>query len=173
MEHVLLADNLTSNSLDWKKRIEIALATAKGLSYLHEECLECVLRCNVKLENIFLDSNYEPKVADFGLSLLQSRGEPNNPSFSRMRGTCKYMAPEWVFNVPITSKVDVYSYGIVVLEMVTRKDAAKGVHDIDSGQQTQHKGLVLWVREKKNRVAFTKSWLEEIIEPSLKGKYDI
>ncbi|KAF5444853.1 hypothetical protein F2P56_033950 [Juglans regia] len=172
-ENGSLADNLSSNSLDWKKRFEIALGTAKGLSYLHEECLEWVLHCDVKPENIFLDSNYQPKVADFGLSKLQSRGEPDNPSFSRMRGTRGYMAPEWVFNLPITSKVDVYSYGIVVLEMVTGKDAAKGVHDTDSGEQPQHKRLVSWVREKKNRAALTESWLEEIIDPRLKGKYDV
>ncbi|XP_040997884.1 putative receptor protein kinase ZmPK1 [Juglans microcarpa x Juglans regia] len=173
MEHGSLADNLSSNSLDWKKRFEIALGTAKGLSYLHEECLEWVLHCDVKPENIFLDSNYQPKVADFGLSKLQSRGDANNPNFSRMRGTRGYMAPEWVFNLPITSKVDVYSYGIVVLEMVTGKDAAKGVHDTDYGEQPQHKRLVSWVREKKNRAALTESWLEEIIDPSLKGKYDV
>ncbi|KAG6675187.1 hypothetical protein I3842_15G088900 [Carya illinoinensis] len=173
MEHGSLADNLSSNSLDWKKRFEIALGTAKGLSYLHEECLEWVLHCDVKPENIFLDSNYQPRVADFGLSKLQSRGEPNNPSFSRMRGTRGYMAPEWVFNLPISSKVDVYSYGIVVLEMVTGKDVAKGVHDTDSGEQPQHKRLVSWVREKKNRATLTDSWLEEIIDPRLKGKYDV
>ncbi|KAF5444849.1 hypothetical protein F2P56_033946 [Juglans regia] len=173
MEHGSLADNLSSNSLDWKKRFEIALGTANGLSYLHEECLEWVLHCDVKPENIFLDSNYQPKVADFGLSKLQSRGENGNSSFSRMRGTRGYMAPEWAFNLPITSKVDVYSYGIVVLEMVTGKDAAKGVHVIESGGEPQHKRLVSWVREKKNRAASTKSWLEEITDPRLKGKYDI
>ncbi|KAG6672019.1 hypothetical protein I3842_16G035500 [Carya illinoinensis] len=173
MEHGSLADNLSSNSLDWKRMFEIALGTAKGLSYLHDECLEWVLHCDVKPENIFLDSNYQPKVADFGLSKLQSRGENDKSSFSRMRGTRGYMAPEWVFNLPITSKVDVYSYGIVVLEMVTGKDAAKGVQVIDSGGEPQHKRLVSWVREKKNRVASTKSWLEGIIDPRLKGKYDI
>ncbi|KAG6624574.1 putative receptor protein kinase ZmPK1 [Carya illinoinensis] len=173
MEHGSLADNLSSNALDWKKMFEIAFGTAKGLSYLHEECLEWVLHCDVKPENIFLDSNYQPKVADFGLSKLQSRVETDNSSFSRMRGTRGYMAPEWVFNLPITSKVDVYSYGIVVLEMMTGKDAAKGVHDIDSGEQPQHKRLVSWVREKKNRAASIESWFDEIIDPRLKGKYDI
>ncbi|KAG2663568.1 hypothetical protein I3760_16G037200 [Carya illinoinensis] len=173
IEHGSLADNLSSNSLDWKKMFEIALGTAKGLSYLHEECLEWVLHCDVKPENLFLDSNYRPKVADFGLSKLRSRVETDNSSFSRMRGTRGYMAPEWVFKLPITSKVDVYSYGIVVLEMVTGKDATKGVQVINSGGEPQHKRLVLWVREKKNRVASTKSWLEETIDPRLKGKYDI
>ena len=71
------------------------------------------------------------------------------------------MAPDWVFNLSITSKVDVYSYGIVMLEMAT------GVGP--SG----HKRLVTWVREVMNRVAANTSSLEEIIDPLLEGKYDV
>src|SRR5262249_50261363 len=73
MEHGSLAENLFSKSLDWNRRFEIALGTAKGLAYLHEECLEWVLHCDVKPQNILLDSNYQPKVSDFGLSRLLSR----------------------------------------------------------------------------------------------------
>ncbi|CBI19458.3 unnamed protein product, partial [Vitis vinifera] len=131
MEHGSLAQNLTSNTLDWQKRFDIAVGTAKGLAYLHEECLEWVLHCDVKPQNILLDVNYQPKVADFGLSKLQNRGEINNSRLSRIRGTRGYMAPEWVLNLPITSKVDVYSYGIVVLEMVTgRRSASMAIHEI-------------------------------------------
>ena len=123
MEHGSLANNLSANALDWEKRFQIIVGTAKGLAYLHEDCLDWILHCDVKPQNILLDSNYQPKVADFGLSKLQNRGILKNSSFSNIRGTRGYMAPEWVFNLPITSKVDVYSYGIVVLEMVTRKGA--------------------------------------------------
>ena len=62
------------------------------------------------------------------------------------------MAPDWVFNLPITSKVDVYSYGIVVLEMVTRMGPFESVHAIDDGGKAEHKRLVTWVREIMNRV---------------------
>ena len=81
MEHGSLAENLSSNTLDWKKRFGIAVGTAKGLAYLHEECLEWVLHCDVKPQNILLDANYQLKPFD-------------HLSFSKMRGTRGYIAPE-------------------------------------------------------------------------------
>jgi hypothetical protein len=89
MEHGSLAENLTSNALDWEKRFEIAADTAKGLAYLHEECLEWVLHCDVKPQNILLYSDHyqRPKVADFGLYKLLNRSELDHSSFSKMRGT--------------------------------------------------------------------------------------
>ena len=123
--------------------------------------------------NILLDSTYQPKVADFGLSKLQNRGVLKNSSFSRMRGTRGYMAPDWVFNMPITSKVDVYSYGIVVLEMVTGKSPSRNVHAKNDGGEAEHKMLVTWVREKMKKAASNTSSLEEIIDPMLEGKYDM
>ncbi|KAM5565763.1 putative receptor protein kinase ZmPK1 [Rosa sericea] len=162
MEHGSLAKNLSSNVLDWKKRYEIALGTAKGLAYLHEECLEWVLHCDVKPQNILLDSDYNPKVADFGLSKLLNRGENTSTSsdFSRIRGTRGYMAPEWVHNMPITSKVDVYSYGIVVLEMLTGKNPTESnVQSVEGGGETQKQIMVKWVMEKMDG-AFTNAETE-------------
>uniref|UniRef100_A0A5B6YV09 Receptor-like serine/threonine-protein kinase n=1 Tax=Davidia involucrata TaxID=16924 RepID=A0A5B6YV09_DAVIN len=174
MEHGSLAENLhDSNTLDWEKRFNIAVGTAKCLAYLHEECLEWVLHCDVKPHNILLDSNYQPKVADFGLSKLLNRGGDNNSSFSRIRGTRGYMAPEWVFNHPITSKVDVYSYGVVVLEIVTGKSPTTGVNTISDGREMEQRRLVEWVREKMNESATMASWIEEIIDPMMNGEYDI
>ncbi|KAJ1418353.1 Serine/threonine-protein kinase, active site [Sesbania bispinosa] len=71
MENGSLAQNLSSNALDWRERYNIALGTTRGLAYLHEECLEWVLHCDIKPENILLGSDYQLKVADFGLSKLQ------------------------------------------------------------------------------------------------------
>ena len=173
MEHGSLADNLSANVLDWEKRFKIIMGTAKGLAYLHEDCLDWILHCDVKPQNILLDSTYQPKVADFGLSKLQNRSVLKNSSFSKIRGTRGYLAPEWVFNLPITSKVDVYSYGIVVLEMVTGKDPSRSVHAMDDGGVAEHKRLVTWVREKMNKAAANTSLLEEIIDPMLESKYDI
>ena len=173
MEHGSVADNLSANVLDWEKRFKIIMGTAKGLAYLHEDCLDWILHCDVKPQNILLDSTYQPKVADFGLSKLQNRSVLKNSSFSKIRGTRGYLAPEWVFNLPITSKVDVYSYGIVVLEMVTGKDPSRSVHAMDDGGVAEHKRLVTWVREKMNKAAANTSLLEEIIDPMLESKYDI
>jgi len=176
MEHGSLAENLTSNGLDWEKRFEIAVGTAKGLAYLHEECLEWVLHCDVKPQNILLYSDhYQPKVADFGLSKLLNRSELDHSSFSKMRGTRGYMAPEWLYNLPITSKVDVYSYGIVLLEMVTGKSPT-GMHSSNSGGAGEYTSVVKLVKEKiNNNIASTsanESWIQAIIDPRMAGKYD-
>ncbi|GAB2217677.1 hypothetical protein Droror1_Dr00000880 [Drosera rotundifolia] len=94
MERGSLAENLYSNSLSWGQRYDITLGTARGLAYLHEECLEWILHCDMKPQNILLDSSYQAKVADFGLSKLLDRDAANNASLSRIRGTRGYMAPE-------------------------------------------------------------------------------
>ncbi|KAK9095813.1 hypothetical protein Sjap_021310 [Stephania japonica] len=175
MECGSLAENLSSNVLDWEQRFEIALGTAKGLAYLHEECLEWVLHCDVKPENILLDSNYKPKVADFGLSKLLKRGRLSNiSSFSTIRGTRGYMAPEWVYNLPITSKVDVYSYGIVLLELITGKSPA--TFNVVA-QTPKYHHLVTWVREKMNASSTDDhdiaSSIAEIIDPRVDSQYSM
>ncbi|OVA06772.1 Protein kinase domain [Macleaya cordata] len=103
--------------LDWKTRYQIALGTARGLVYLHEKCRDCIIHCDIKPENILLDAEFCPKVADFGLAKLVGR------EFSRvlttMRGTRGYLAPEWISGVAITAKADVYSYGMMLFEIIS------------------------------------------------------
>nr|KYP76668.1 Putative receptor protein kinase ZmPK1 [Cajanus cajan] len=177
MENGSLAQNLSSNAnvLDWKRRYEIALGTARGLAYLHEECLEWILHCDIKPQNILLDSEYQPKVADFGLSKLLNRNNLDNSTFSRIRGTRGYMAPEWVFNLPITSKVDVYSYGIVILEMITGRSPTTGVQITElEADSPHHERLVTWVREKRRKGSEVgSSWVGQIIDPALRSNYDV
>ncbi|KAL2619614.1 hypothetical protein GLYMA_08G355200v4 [Glycine max] len=163
-----LEENLSSNTLDWSKRYNIALGVARVLAYLHEECLEWILHCDIKPQNILLDASYQPKVADFGLSKLLNRDNlHSNSTVSMIRGTRGYMAPEWVYNLPITSKVDVYSYGIVLLQMITGKSPTTGVQSID-GEESHNGRLVTWVREKRSAT----SWLEQIMDPAIKTNYD-
>ncbi|KAL3754550.1 hypothetical protein ACJRO7_001745 [Eucalyptus globulus] len=106
-----------SKTLDWKMRYQIALGIARGLTYLHEECRDCIIHCDIKPENILLDAEFCPKVADFGLAKLVGR------DFSRVlttiRGTRGYLAPEWISGVAITAKADVYSYGMMLFEFVS------------------------------------------------------
>ena len=106
-----------SQIFDWKERYNIAIGTAKGLAYLHEECRDCIIHCDIKPENILLDADYNPKVADFGLAKLVGR------DFSRvlttMRGTRGYLAPEWLSGEAITSKVDVFSFGKLLFEIIS------------------------------------------------------
>ncbi|KAJ1703975.1 hypothetical protein LUZ63_003754 [Rhynchospora breviuscula] len=107
----------SSTVLDWKRRYQIALGAARGLAYLHESCVDCIIHCDVKPENILLDELFVPKVADFGMAKLVGR------EFSRvlttLRGTIGYLAPEWISGVAISAKADVYSYGMVLLELVS------------------------------------------------------
>ncbi|KAG7619117.1 Protein kinase-like domain superfamily [Arabidopsis suecica] len=102
--------------LSWETRFRIALGTAKGIAYLHEGCRDCIIHCDIKPENILLDSDYNAKVSDFGLAKLLGR------DFSRvlatMRGTWGYVAPEWISGLPITTKADVYSFGMTLLELI-------------------------------------------------------
>jgi serine/threonine protein kinase len=81
---------------------------------------EWVIHCDVKPENILVTREFDAKIADFGLAKLSTRrdGAGAGVELSQMRGTMGYMAPEWALNLPIDAKVDVYSYGIVLLEMV-------------------------------------------------------
>ncbi|XP_057750244.1 G-type lectin S-receptor-like serine/threonine-protein kinase At2g19130 [Arachis stenosperma] len=116
-----------SNVLDWRTRYNIILGTAKGLAYLHEHCRDCIIHCDIKPENILLDAEFNPQVADFGLAKLLGR------DFSRvlttMRGTRGYLAPEWFSGVPVTAKVDVYSYGQVLLEIISGRRNMDLVND--------------------------------------------
>ncbi|RWR91614.1 putative receptor protein kinase ZmPK1 [Cinnamomum micranthum f. kanehirae] len=171
MEHRSLAENLFSNAIDWGKRLEIAIGTAKGLAYLHEECLEWVLHCDIKPQNILLDADYHPKVADFGLSKLRDRRVPYNSSFSRIRGTRGYMAPEWITNQPITSKVDVYSYGVVMLEMVTGKSST-GFYAISERGERDCKSLVTWVREMMLVATSNSIRIKEIMDTKIDATDD-
>lgn len=116
-----------SNVLEWKTRYQIALGIARGLVYLHEKCRDCIIHCDIKPENILLDAEFCPKVADFGLAKLIGR------DFSRvlttMRGTRGYLAPEWIAGVAITSKADVYSYGMMLFEFVSGRRNAEQSED--------------------------------------------
>ncbi|KAF5764525.1 putative protein kinase RLK-Pelle-SD-2b family [Helianthus annuus] len=105
--------------LSWKARYQIALGIARGLVYLHERCRDRIIHCDLKPENILLDADFCPKIADFGLAKLMGR------DFSRvlttMRGTRGYLAPEWLSGVPVTAKADVFSYGMILFELVHGK----------------------------------------------------
>ncbi|WCJ32767.1 S-locus lectin protein kinase family protein [Euphorbia peplus] len=176
MKNGSLAKNISSEVLDWRKRFGIIVGTAKGLAYLHEECLEWIIHCDIKPENILLDSDYQPKVSDFGLSWLLSRGENASKTFTTMRGTRGYMAPEWVLNTDITAKVDVYSYGIVVLEIMTEKSSGVNTRSSSNSKECEEQeSLVEWVKKKKsNGVEKKTSWINEIIDSPTMGKdYDM
>ncbi|KAL7107003.1 hypothetical protein ACP275_06G026500 [Erythranthe tilingii] len=102
--------------LDWSTRFNVAVGTAKGIAYFHEQCRNRVIHCDIKPENILLDEDFCPKVSDFGLAKLM--GREASRVVTMVRGTRGYLAPEWVSNRPITVKADVYSYGMLLLEII-------------------------------------------------------
>ncbi|XVF24789.1 hypothetical protein REPUB_Repub13aG0157900 [Reevesia pubescens] len=112
----IFKNNKESRFLDWNTRFNIALGTAKGLAYLHEECELKIVHCDIKPENVLLDDNFNAKVSDFGLAKLMSREE--SLVYTTLRGTRGYLAPEWITNNLISEKSDVFSYGMVLLEII-------------------------------------------------------
>ncbi|CAK9179340.1 unnamed protein product [Ilex paraguariensis] len=106
------------DALGWQSRRKIILDIAKGLAYLHEECRQKILHLDIKPQNILLDENFNAKVSDFGLSKLIDKDQ--SQVVTTLRGTLGYMAPEWLGSI-ITEKVDVYSFGVMVLEIVCRR----------------------------------------------------
>lgn len=102
----------------WPDRFGVALDVARGLHYLHDELDSRVIHCDVKPQNILMDAAGTAKIADFGLAKLL---QPNQTrTFTGVRGTRGYLAPEWYRGAgPVTVKADVYSYGVVLLEIVT------------------------------------------------------
>ena len=113
----------------WKQRSNIALGIAKGLSYLHEECSTQVIHCDIKPQNILLDEYYNAKISDFGLAKLLMINQSG--TYTGIRGTKGYVAPEWFRNTPVTVKVDVYSFGVLLLEIISCR---KSLH-FESGDE--------------------------------------
>ena len=100
-------------------QICLVIVVTRGLAYLHEQCQERIVHCDVKPENILLDTAFRPKVADFGMAKLIGRDFSH--ALTTARGTVGYLAPEWVLGLPITPKADVYSYGMTLLARATSR----------------------------------------------------
>ncbi|KAL8099258.1 LRR receptor-like serine/threonine-protein kinase HSL2 [Apium graveolens] len=124
--------------LDWPKRYEIAEGVAHGLAYLHHDCVPTIVHRDVKSNNILLDEEYKPKLADFGLAkTLNKKG--NCECVSRVAGSYGYIAPEYAYTLEVKEKSDVYSFGVVLLELIT----GKRPNDSSFGD---NQDIVNWVR---------------------------
>ncbi|KAL6205899.1 hypothetical protein ACLB2K_023151 [Fragaria x ananassa] len=105
--------------LDWKTRKKICIGIARGLAYLHEESRLKIVHRDIKATNVLLDKDLNAKISDFGLAKLDE--EENTHISTRIAGTIGYMAPEYAMRGYLTDKADVYSFGIVALEIVSGK----------------------------------------------------
>lgn len=151
--------------LQWKQRYNIALGVAAGLAYLHHER---IVHCDVESENISLDEEFKPKIADFGFVKLLSRGV-GAQMLSRVQGTRGYIAPQWVLNLPITGKADVYSYGVVLLELVKGVRVSSWVVESEEVEMP----IRCFVDVLKLKLARKdQSWLQEFVDSRLDGEFN-
>lgn len=129
--------------MDWFTRIKIAFGIATGLEYLHETANPPVIYRDLKSSNILLDGELNPKLSDFGGGKIGQPGEKANVS-SRAMGTYGYSAPEYTRTGQLTLKSDIYSYGVVLLELITGRRA------IDTTRPNDEQNLVSWVNHCHN-----------------------
>lgn len=106
-------------SLDWGARLRIALGTARAIAYLHHDCSPKIIHRDIKSSNILIDEKLEPCVSDFGLAKLLVDEDAHLTTV--VAGTFGYLAPEYLQTGIATEKSDVYSYGVLLLELVTGK----------------------------------------------------
>ncbi|PSR84716.1 G-type lectin S-receptor-like serine/threonine-protein kinase [Actinidia chinensis var. chinensis] len=154
LDHFLF-DKRKSSALDWLKRFQIVTGIVRGLLYLHEEAPERIIHRDIKASNILLDEELNPKISDFGLARLFP-GEDTHLNTFRISGTHGYMAPEYAMHGYLSVKTDVFSFGILVLEIVSgRKN-----HDKELGGEKADLLSYTWSLFQTGKVL-------ELVDPSL------
>ena len=127
-----------SKPLDWNTRMKIAAGAARGLEYLHDKMKPPVIYRDLKCSNILLGEGYHPKLSDFGLAKVGPSGDKTHVS-TRVMGTYGYCAPDYAMTGQLTFKSDIYSFGVVLLELITGRKA------IDHMKPAKEQNLVAWV----------------------------
>ncbi|OIT28885.1 PREDICTED: serine/threonine-protein kinase CDL1-like [Nicotiana attenuata] len=148
--------------LDWNTRMKIAAGAARGLEYLHDKMKPPVIYRDLKGSNILLGEGYHPKLSDFGLAKVGPLGDKTHVS-TRVMGTYGYCAPDYAMTGQLTFKSDIYSFGVVLLEIITGRKA------IDNTKSAAEQNLVAWARPLfKDRKKF-----HQMADPVLEGHYPV
>ncbi|XP_058224710.1 probable serine/threonine-protein kinase PBL21 [Rhododendron vialii] len=148
--------------LDWSTRIKIAVGAARGLEYLHCKANPPVIYRDLKSANILLDENFYPKLSDFGLAKLGPVGDNTHVS-TRVVGTFGYCAPEYAMSGKLTLKSDIYSFGVLLLELITGRKA------IDLSRKAGEQNLIVWSRPFLNN---PKNFVR-LADPRLQGSFHV
>ncbi|KAL3535751.1 hypothetical protein ACH5RR_004212 [Cinchona calisaya] len=150
--------------INWPTRLKIALGAAKGLAYLHEECHPKIIHRDIKSANILVDSSFEAKVADFGLAKFVP--DFNSHVSTQIMGTFGYLAPEYASSGRITDKSDVFSFGVVLLELITGRRSI-----YYSTEALMPSSLVEWARPLLTP-ALEEGNFDSLVDPRLQNSYD-
>ncbi|KAJ8511999.1 hypothetical protein OPV22_002433 [Ensete ventricosum] len=166
--------------LEWNTRIRIALGAAKGLTYLHDVASPPVIYRDMKAANILLDNNFNPKLSDFGLAKLGPVGDKTHVS-TRVMGTYGYCAPDYVMSGKLTLKSDIYSFGVLLLELITGRRA------FDYSRTRAEQNLVTWKLQFLKELCLPNIGIKgfivsrpflndrrkfsQLVDPSLQGHY--
>ncbi|CAO2815754.1 unnamed protein product [Amaranthus hypochondriacus] len=146
--------------LDWNTRMRIAVDTARGMEYLHVKANPPVIFRDLKPANILLDNEFHARLSDFGLAKLGPVGDRTHVS-TRVMGTYGYCAPEYAMSGKLTLKSDIYSLGVVLLEILS------GRKSIDPNRNRAEQNLINWARpcfkDKKRYI--------QLVDPALQGRY--
>ncbi|XP_013592385.1 PREDICTED: proline-rich receptor-like protein kinase PERK13 [Brassica oleracea var. oleracea] len=148
--------------LEWAKRVRIAIGSAKGLAYLHEDCHPKIIHRDIKSANILLDDDFEAQVADFGLAKLNDSTQTHVST--RVMGTFGYLAPEYAQSGKLTDRSDVFSFGVVLLELVT------GRKPVDQYQPLGEESLVEWARPLLHKAIETGDF-SDLVDRRLQNHY--
>ncbi|KAF3433159.1 hypothetical protein FNV43_RR24261 [Rhamnella rubrinervis] len=139
-----LADMLRSENgakeLDWVKRVRVVKGVAYALSYMHHDCVPAIIHRDISRKNVLLDSELETHVSDFGTARFLN---PESSNWTEVAGTYGYIAPELAYTMVVTEKCDVYSFGVLVLEVVRGKHPGELISCLQSsaGESIQHKDV--------------------------------
>ncbi|KAH7438086.1 hypothetical protein KP509_04G000600 [Ceratopteris richardii] len=142
--------------LTWRVRCKIALGIAQGIAYLHNGTRERIIHLDIKPQNILLDSNFEAKVADFGLSRLLKNCETH--VMTAMRGTPGYLAPDWLTKGVIDEKCDVFSFGMLLMEIISGRRNLD--NSIEPKERMYYPEWAFWQAQADNIAVLTDATLE-------------
>ncbi|KAJ9178857.1 hypothetical protein P3X46_010706 [Hevea brasiliensis] len=157
-KHLFHWKSLKLEPLSWKRRLNIALDVARGMEYLHNLAHRSFIHGHLKSSNILLGDDFRAKVSDFGLVKLAPEGEKS--MLNRLAATFGYLAPEYAVTGKVTTKVDVFSFGVVLMELLTGLMA----RDEDRPEESQY--LAAWFGHIKS----DKQKLRAAIDPALEVK---